>query len=53
VEKPPGPRNPATGMQPFTLLSGQALDLTLVWPWYGVARRMGRSVWAVIGGRFN
>jgi len=22
-------------MQPFTLLPGQAVDLTLVWPWAG------------------
>jgi hypothetical protein len=28
---PPGPRNPAEGLQPLTLLPGQAADLTLVW----------------------
>lgn len=28
---PPGPRNPAAGLQPFTLLPEQAVDLTLVW----------------------
>ena len=28
---PPGPRNPAEGMQPFDLLPEQAVDLTLVW----------------------
>jgi len=28
---PPGPRNPAEGLQPFTLLPDQAVDLTLVW----------------------
>ena len=28
---PPGPRNPAEGLQPFTLLPEQAVDLTLVW----------------------
>lgn len=31
AEDPPGPRNPAEGLQPFTLLPEQALDLTLVW----------------------
>jgi hypothetical protein len=30
---PPGPRNPAEGMQPFELLPEQAVDLTLVWYW--------------------
>ena len=30
---PPGPRNPAEGMQPFDLLPEQAVDLTLVWYW--------------------
>lgn len=35
VENPPGPRTPAAGMQPFTLLPEQAVDLTLVWPWDG------------------
>jgi hypothetical protein len=30
---PPGPRNPAEGLQPFTLLPEQAVDLTLVWYW--------------------
>lgn len=37
---PPGPRLPAEGLIPLTLLPGQAVDLTLVWPWadqpYGV-----------------
>jgi hypothetical protein len=28
---PPGPRNPAEGLQPLTLLPEQAADLTLVW----------------------
>jgi len=28
---PPGPRNPAEGLQPFTLLPEQAVDLTMVW----------------------
>lgn len=32
---PPGPRNPAEGLQPFTLLPEQAVDLTLVWYWGG------------------
>ncbi len=31
AEDPPGPRNPAEGLQPFTLLPEQAVDLTLVW----------------------
>ena len=30
---PLGPRIPAEGMQPFDLLSEQAVDLTLVWYW--------------------
>lgn len=30
---PLGPRNPAEGLQPFTLLPEQAVDLTLVWYW--------------------
>lgn len=33
AEDPPGPRNPAEGLQPFTLLPEQAVDLTLVWYW--------------------
>lgn len=32
---PPGPRNPAEGLQPFSLLPEQAVDLTLVWYWGG------------------
>ena len=32
---PPGPRNPAEGLQPFTLMPEQAVDLTLVWYWGG------------------
>ena len=32
---PPGPRVPAEGMTPFTLLPGQAADVTLVWPHHG------------------
>lgn len=32
---PPGPRNPAEGLEPFTLLPEQAVDLTLVWYWGG------------------
>ncbi|QPC81720.1 hypothetical protein G4Y79_18795 [Phototrophicus methaneseepsis] len=30
---PPGPRNPAEGMQPFELVPEQAVNLTLVWYW--------------------
>lgn len=30
---PPGPRNPAEGMQSFSLLPEQAVNLTLVWYW--------------------
>lgn len=32
---PPGPRNPAEGLQPFTLLPEQGVDLTLLWYWGG------------------
>lgn len=32
---PPGPRNPAEGLQPFTLFPEQAIDLTLIWYWGG------------------
>lgn len=35
AEDPPGPRIPAEGMQAFTLLPGQAADVSLVWPWSG------------------
>lgn len=34
-ENPPGPRTPAEGLEPFTLLSGQAADMTLIWLWQG------------------
>lgn len=34
-ENPPGPRAPAEGLAPFTLLPGQAADMTLVWLWQG------------------
>jgi hypothetical protein len=47
---PPGPRNPAEGMQPFELLPEQAVNLTLVWYWadepYG-ALQVGRYRWAI------
>lgn len=33
--QPPGPWIPADGLEPFTLLPGQAVDLTLYWPWAG------------------
>lgn len=33
--QPPGPWATADGLEPFTLLSGQAVDLTLIWPWAG------------------
>ncbi len=32
---PPGPRNPAEGLQPFTLFPEQAVDLILIWYWSG------------------
>jgi hypothetical protein len=32
---PIGPRTPAEGLEPFILLSEQAVDLTLVWVWDG------------------
>jgi hypothetical protein len=31
--EPPGPRIPSEGMSALNLLPGQAVDLTLVWPW--------------------
>jgi hypothetical protein len=47
---PPGPRNPAEGMQSFDLLPEQAVDLTLVWYWadepYG-ALDVGGYRWVV------
>ncbi len=33
--QPPGPWIPAEGLEPFTLLPGQAVDLALIWPWGG------------------
>jgi hypothetical protein len=33
--QPPGPWTPADGLEPFTLLPGQAVDLTLHWAWGG------------------
>jgi hypothetical protein len=33
--QPPGPWTTADGLEPFTLLPGQAVDLTLVWAWVG------------------
>ena len=33
--QPPGPWTTAEGLEPFTLLPGQAVDLTLIWPWSG------------------
>jgi len=33
--QPPGPWTPADGLEPFTLLPGQAVDLTLYWAWAG------------------
>jgi len=33
--QPPGPWTPADGLEPFILLPGQAVDLTLYWPWAG------------------
>ncbi len=33
--QPPGPWVPADGLDPFTLLPGQAVDLTLHWVWAG------------------
>jgi hypothetical protein len=47
---PPGPRNPAEGMQPFDLLPEQAVDLTLVWYWGGEpygALQVGGYRWAL------
>jgi hypothetical protein len=35
--QPPGPWTPADGLEPFALLSGQAVDLTLLWAWGGEA----------------
>jgi hypothetical protein len=33
--QPPGPWIPADGLEPFTLLPGQAVDLALIWSWAG------------------
>jgi hypothetical protein len=33
--QPPGPWTPAGGLEPFALLPGQAVDLTLSWAWAG------------------
>ncbi len=33
--QPPGPWTTAEGLEPFTLLPGQAVDLTLIWTWSG------------------
>ena len=33
AENPPGPRTPAEGLVSFTLLPGQAADMTLIWLW--------------------
>jgi hypothetical protein len=47
---PPGPRNPAEGMQPFELLPEQAVDLTLVWYWMDepyVALKVGSYRFAI------
>lgn len=47
---PPGPRNPAEGLQPFTLLPQQAVDLTLVWHWDDepyAALQVGRYRWTM------
>lgn len=47
---PPGPRNPAEGMQPFELLPEQAVNLTLVWYWTDepyAALQVGRYRFAI------
>lgn len=47
---PPGPRNPAEGMQPFTLAPEQAVNLTLVWYWTDepyAALQVGRYRWMI------
>ncbi len=47
---PPGPRNPAEGMQPFELLPEQAVNLTLVWYWADepyAALQVGSYRWAI------
>lgn len=47
---PPGPRNPAEGMQPFELLPEQAVNLTLIWYWMDepyAALQVGSYRWAV------
>jgi hypothetical protein len=45
--RPPGPWTPADGLEPFTLLPGQAVDLTLHWAWTGepYAMRMCSGGW--------
>lgn len=47
---PPGPRNPAEGMQPFELLPEQAVNLTLVWYWADepyAALQVGSYRWVI------
>ncbi|MBZ0299109.1 MAG: hypothetical protein K8J31_05180 [Anaerolineae bacterium] len=47
---PPGPRNPAEGMQPFDLLPEQAVDLILLWYWADepfAALQVGSYRWAI------
>ena len=51
---PPGPRIPALGLNPFTILPQQAADVTLVWYWSGepyAALQVGDWRWAVQMGR--
>ena len=50
AEDPPGPRNPAEGIQPFDLLPEQAVNLTLVWYWADepyAALQVGRYRFAI------
>ena len=47
---PPGPRNPAEGMQSFELLPEQAVNLTLVWYWTDepyAALQVGSYRWVI------
>lgn len=46
AENPPGPRVPAEGLAPLTLLPCQAADVTLTWAWDGEPYGMvGVTVW--------
>jgi hypothetical protein len=48
--QPPGPWTPANGLEPFTLLPGQATNLTLQWAWAGEpfsVMKLGQYLYAI------